>query len=374
MPSSTRRTTPNFPRTALTLAALSLPALTLAGCGGGDEPAADPVAEGPDRVERLESLLGTLAADSMEGRRTGTRGAHRAARFLAAELERYGVEPAGDDGYLQTIPMVRIVEETESGQRERLRMVMDIEGADTIPESSILTTEANVVGIIPGSDPDVAGEAVIVGAHFDHVGIGLPVPDENGVPDSIYNGADDDGSGTVAVLEIARALVEGPAPRRTVVILLSTGEEMGLLGTRYYIENPVISMENTVADLQIEMIGRPDDAVGGFGRAWLTGFERTTMGDQLAEAGSPIVADPRLEQNFFFRSDNIAFARIGIPAHTLSSFNLHSDYHRPSDEVDRIDFEHMAVLVEATIEAVRFLADGPTPAWKEGGMEGLEGN
>lgn len=359
---------------------LSLPLLigvVLTGCSSEGEQAPAAAADEGTRVERLESLLGILAADSMEGRRTGTPGAHRAARFLAAELERYGVDPAGDDGFMQTIPMVRVVEETQSGQsgqRERLRMAMDIEQADTIPESAILRTEANVVGVIRGSDPDVAGEAVIVGAHFDHVGIGAPVPDENGVPDSIYNGADDDGSGSVAVLEIARALAEGPAPRRTVVILLSTGEEMGLLGTRYYIENPVIPMEQTVADLQIEMIGRPDDAVGGSGRAWLTGFERTTMGDQLAEAGSPIVADPRLDQNFFFRSDNIAFARIGIPAHTLSSFNLHTDYHRPSDEVDRIDFAHMDALVEAAIEAVRFLADGPTPAWKEGGMEGLEGN
>lgn len=352
-----------------------LAALAMAACGGdsSEEAPATP-ADAATLEERLESLLSTLAADSMEGRRTGTPGAHRAARFLAAQLEEYGVEPAGDDGYMQTIPMVRVVEQTQNGQRERLRIEIDMERWDTIPEASILRTEVNVVGVIRGSDPEVAAEAVVVGAHFDHVGIGTPVADENGVLDSIYNGADDDGSGSVAVLEIARALVEGAPPRRTVVILLSTGEEMGLLGTRYYIENPVVSMEETVADLQIEMIGRPDDAVGGFGHAWLTGYERTTMGDQLAAAGSPIVADPRLDQNFFFRSDNIAFARLGIPAHTLSSFNLHTDYHRPSDEVDKVDFAHMASLVEAAIEAVRFLADGPTPAWKEGGMEGLEGN
>lgn len=362
------------PRTCIAPAVL-VAATLLAACGGNSDeatPAAAVEVESP--VERLESLLGTLAADSMEGRRTGTAGAHRAALFLAAELASYGVEPAGDNGYLQTIPMVRVTEQSQNGPRERLRMEIDMERWDTIPEGSIIRTESNVIGIIRGSDPEVAGEAVVVGAHFDHVGIGAPVADENGVLDSIYNGADDDGSGSVAVLEIARSLVEGPAPRRTVIILLSTGEEMGLLGTRYYIANPVIPMDETVADLQIEMIGRPDDAVGGFGRAWLTGYERTTMGDQLSGAGSPIVADPRLDQNFFFRSDNIAFARLGIPAHTLSSFNLHTDYHRPSDEVDKVDFAHMAELVGAAIEAVRFLADGPTPAWKEGGMEGLEGN
>lgn len=354
-------------RTAPTTVAL---AVIVAACAPSAPDAPTATAD-PTRAERLESLLTVLAADSMEGRGTGTPGAARAARFLADELEAYGIEPAGDDGFFQRIPMVRTMVETQVGPRERLLMELDALRWDTIDADRVFTTEANVVGIIRGSDPEVGHEAVVLGAHYDHVGIGRPVEDEAGVLDSIYNGADDDGSGTVAVLEIARTLVEGPAPRRSIVILLSTGEEMGLLGTRYYIANPVIPMDQTVADLQIEMIGRPDEAVGGFGRAWLTGFERTTMGNQLAEAGSPIVADPRLDQNFFFRSDNIAFARLGIPAHTLSSFNLHGDYHQPSDEVDKIDFDHMAVLVEATVDAVRFLADGPTPAWNEGGTEGL---
>lgn len=309
----------------------------------------------------------------MEGRRTGTAGAHRAADFLASELARYGIEPAGNDGsYLQTVPMARITDETSNGPRERLVMEIDFDDWDELPPESILMTESNVIGVIRGSDPDVANEAIVIGAHFDHVGIGTAVADEAGVPDSIYNGADDDGSGTVAILEIARDLIQGDAPRRTVVILLSTGEEMGLLGTRYYISRPVIPIHQTVANLQIEMIGRPDDAVGGFGKAWLTGYERTTMGDQLSAAGSPIVPDPRLEQNFFFRSDNIAFAVLGIPAHTLSSFGLHADYHQPSDEIELIDFDHMAALVDAAVEAVRFLANGPTPDWKEGGREGLE--
>lgn len=328
----------------------------------------------PSRAERLESILSTLAADSMEGRRTGTSGAHRAARFLAAELERYGVEAAGDVGYFQSVPLARIEVSTNGVTRERLVLPSGDLDFDTLPVDRVLTMEANVVGIIRGSDPTVAHEAVVLGAHFDHVGIGEPVDGLTEGMDSIYNGADDDGSGTVAVLEIARELAGGTPPRRTVVVLLSTGEEAGLLGTRWYIENPVVPLEQTVADLQIEMIGRPDPEAGGFGRGWLTGYERTTMGDQLAAAGSPIVPDPRPEMNFFFRSDNIAFARLGIPAHTLSSYNMHADYHQPSDEVDKIDFWHMAALVDAAVEAVRFLADGPTPAWKEGGMEGLTGN
>lgn len=340
-------------------------------CAGDSEPDATVLsdAETP-RIVRLEALLSTLAADSMEGRRTGTAGAWRAAQFLASELERYGVEAAGDDGYYQNVPLARVEVVGGNGSVvERLMMPSDELDFDTLPAERILTTEVNVVGIIRGSDPSVAHEAVVLGAHFDHVGIGAPVDG-----DSIYNGADDDGSGSVAVLEIARELVQGTPPRRTVVVLLSTGEEVGLLGTRWYIDHPVIPLEQTVADLQIEMIGRPDAEAGGVGRGWLTGYERTTMGDQLSAAGSPIVADPRLDQGFFFRSDNIAFARLGIPAHTLSSFGLHTDYHQPSDEVELVDFAHMSALVDAAVEAVRFLADGPTPEWKEGGMEGLTGN
>lgn len=362
------------------LAALTVAATTFVapGCSPAgdqaDEDGASAAAElAAGRAARLESLLTALAHDSMQGRRTGTQGAHRAQRFLAAELERAGAEPAGDEGYLQWVPMVRVSREIQGRTVERLTLPTDDMALDTIPADRVVRTDANVVGIVRGADPEVAHEAVVVGAHFDHVGIGAPVDGPNG-PDSIYNGADDDGSGTVAVLEIARALANGSPPRRTVVFLLSTGEETGLLGTRWYIDNPNVPLEQIVADLQIEMIGRPDSLAGGFGRGWLTGYERTTMGEQLAAAGSPIVPDPRPEQNFFFRSDNIAFARLGIPAHTLSSFNLHTDYHRPTDEVDRVDFEHMAALVEATIQAVRFLADGPRPDWVEGGMEGLTGN
>ena len=321
------------------------------------------------RAERLEHLLSILASDSMQGRKTGTPGSTKAALFLANELARYGLDPAGDNGFFQDVPLARIQVDGPNGPRERLALPSPSLDFDDLPAENIIENEVNVVALIPGSDPSVSNEAVVIGAHYDHVGIGPPVDG-----DSIYNGADDDGSGTVAILEIARDLARNNRPRRTVVILLSTAEEMGLLGTNWYIENPVFPLEQTVADFQIEMIGRPDSLAGGFGRGWLTGFERTTMGEQLVNNGSPIVADPRPDQNFFFRSDNIAFARIGIPAHTLSSYNLHDDYHRPSDEVQYVDFDHMAAIVEAAVDAVRILANGPKPNWVEGGMDGLTGN
>lgn len=324
---------------------------------GHDAHAADDAAT---RAERLERLLSTIAADSMEGRLAGGRGARLTARFLAAELARYGVEPgAPAGGFFQDVPLARM----GSGRIALPSPDLDF---DTLDDGMLLEGTVNVVGLIRGSDPDLGAEAVVLGAHFDHVGIGRAV---NG--DSIYNGADDDGTGTVAVLEIARDLAQGPPPRRTVVILLSTAEEAGLLGTQWYIRYPAMPLEHTVADFQIEMIGRPDSLAGGFGRGWLTGYERTTMGDRLTAAGSPIVPDPRPEMRFFFRSDNLPFAMKGIPAHTLSSYNMHSDYHQPSDEVEAVDFGHMAALVDAALEAVRFLADGPAPGWKEGGREGL---
>ncbi len=221
----------------------------------------------------------------------------------------------------------------------------------------------NVIGMIPGSDPVLKDQVILVLSHYDHLGIHGPGVDG----DSIYNGADDDASGTVAVLEIARALKAGPAPKRTVIFATMTGEEMGMLGTRYFIANPSVPLDRVVAGFEIEMIGRPDSLAGGPGKAWLTGYERSTMGDMLKESGIPIVPDPRPDQNFFRRSDNFAFARMGIVAHTMSTFNLHGDYHRPSDEVDKVDFDHMTAVIKAAAQAVGHLANGPTPAWHEGG-------
>jgi hypothetical protein len=142
---------------------------------------------------------------------------------------------------------------------------------------------------------------------------------------------------------------------------------MGTLGVRWYAQHPVVPLDRHVADLQIEMIGRPDTAAGGPGRAWLTGYERSTMGPTLAAAGLPVVADPRPSERFFTRSDNIVFARLGIVAHTLSSFGLHGEYHTVNDEVEFVDFEHMTAMVGLTANALRVIANGPRLTWNPGG-------
>jgi hypothetical protein len=222
----------------------------------------------------------------------------------------------------------------------------------------------NVGAILRGSDPVLRDEWILIDAHYDHLGIGNP---QNG--DSIYNGADDDASGTVAVIEIARALAKSQ-PRRSIIFLATTGEERGLIGTNYFIANPFVPLDRIVANFEIEMIGRPDSLAGGSGRGWLTGYERSSMGESFTAAGLPVVADPRPSQSFYTRSDNIAFARRGIVAHVISSFNLHSDYHRASDDVDKVDFVHMTALINTSVKAVELLANGPRPTWKPGGQPG----
>jgi hypothetical protein len=302
----------------------------------------------PDEVREIVSVL---AADSLQGRRTGTPGSGKAARFLAERMERYGLEPAGDSSYFQRVQYVA----AQGPEGEVLQLAG--EGSQ---DTAATLLDYNLVGLIPGSDPELRKEAVVLGAHFDHLGVGAAVEG-----DSIYNGADDDASGVATVLAAARALAKAP-PRRTVIVLLTSGEEFGVLGTQWYLERPAVPLEATVADLQVEMVGRPDTLVGA-GKLWLTGFERSTMGETLARAGLPVVADPRPEFRFFERSDNIVFALRGIPAHTLSSFGMHPDYHKPSDEVERIDFEHLARAADLVAGAARVLAEGPRPTWHPGG-------
>lgn len=311
-------------------------------------------ARGQAQPAEVAALLDSLSSDAMEGRMTGSAGSARAAALIAARMQAAGLAPGGDSGFAMRLPLIR-------RPNGRPGLASDWAARDTFPAEARLAG-VNLVGILPGIDPGLRHETVLVTAHYDHVGIRQPVEG-----DSIYNGADDNASGTVAVLEVAKILAGQGGTRRTLVFAALTGEEVGALGTRWYLAQPVRPLEQTVADFNIEMIGRPDSLAGGFGRAWLTGYQRSTMGDALADGGIPIVPDPRPDQNFFRRSDNYAFALRGIPAHTLSSFNLHTDYHRPSDEAAGADSAHMAAVIDAAARAVRLLADGPRPDWKEGG-------
>jgi Zn-dependent M28 family amino/carboxypeptidase len=298
----------------------------------------------------------------MEGRRTATPGSERAAALIAEEFRRMGLQPAGDSGgFLQRVPLAM---GTNRRGQPGLVPLASWTAYDSVPEAN-RRLGANVLGVIPGSDPALRDQVVLVDAHYDHLGVNAARA-VNG--DSIFNGADEDASGVVAVIEIARALLAGSPPKRTVVIAAMTGEEVGLLGTRWYIDHPVYPLDSMAANLEIEMIGRPDSLAGGEGKAWLTGYERSTMGKMFTDAGLAVVPDKRPEQQFFQRSDNIAFARMGIVAHTLSTFNLHTDYHQLTDETQHTDFAHMAGVINIGVKAVQILANDKAPQWNPGGQ------
>jgi len=168
-------------------------------------------------------------------------------------------------------------------------------------------------------------------------------------------------------MELTRALATGPRPKRTIVFALFGSEETGGRGAGFFVDLPVVPLHQVVANLQFEMLGRPDPVVPPH-TLWLTGYERSNLGAALAKQGARLVADPRPEQSLFTRSDNINFARRGVVAHTVSSFTLHKDYHAPSDGIGLIDFAHMTEAIQSMLEPVRWLADSTfKPEWAPNG-------
>jgi hypothetical protein len=219
----------------------------------------------------------------------------------------------------------------------------------------------NVIGILPGSDPVLKNTYILVTGHYDHLGITAP---ENG--DGIYNGANDDASGTVSVMELA-SLFAGlkERPKRTLVFMTVFGEEKGLLGARYYAKHPVFPLAQTVANVNLEHMGRTDSTEGPqINRVSITGFDYSEVTDHFVMAGKAMgVEFYKHEKNseaYFPRSDNQAFANAGIPAHTFA------DYHGLGDHWEKIDVENMARVNRAVARGLWTLADyGDVPVWNE---------
>lgn len=213
----------------------------------------------------------------------------------------------------------------------------------------------NVLAKIEGSQQKQ--HIILLSAHLDHLGV------RDG---KMYPGADDDASGTVAVMELARALAKETRPQRTLVFALFGSEETGLLGSQYFLKHPPFPLDNLVANLNFEMIGRADAKVKP-NELWLTGWERTNLGPELASHGAQLVADPHPEENFFMRSDNYALARDGIVAQTVSSYGLHKDYHQPTDTLDKVDWQHLDSAIGSMIAPISWLANSDfTPQWNKG--------
>ncbi len=297
--------------------------------------------------------LGVIAHDSMGGRDTPSPGLEMTAAWIASEFERMGLVPAGDDGsYVQRYAI-------ETVRPDLVGSSADVNGGAVQVESR---SAPNVAAILEGSDPVLKDEYVVFSAHMDHIGIGAP----NAAGDSINNGADDDGSGTTAVLEIAEAYASlATKPKRSMIFVLVSGEEKGLWGSTYFAENPPVPTDRMVADLNIDMVGRnwPDTIAA-------IGMEHSDLGETLGlvseahpELGMTAIDDIWPDERFYFRSDHYNFARKGVPV--LFFFNgTHEDYHGRDDEVDRIDVEK-AVRVSQLIFYLGYeLASRPErPLW-----------
>ena len=290
--------------------------------------------------------VNVIADDSMLGRNTPSRGLDMTANYVAAQFKRLGLKPGGDSGtFIQRYPVAQ---------------TLDANGKPSTPIPGFdPSTAPNSVGILIGTDPVLRDEFIVVSAHMDHVGT-------NGayVKDSIWNGADDDASGTAGVLALAEAFAQAP-PRRSLIFLTVSGEEHGLWGSKWFVRNSPVPIGKIVANLNLDMIGRnwKDSIV-------VIGLEHSDLGGTLLkisaahpELGITPMRDPWPQENFFGRSDHFNFASRGVPA--LFFFNgVHADYHQPSDSPDKIDAEKEARVVKLIYFVASAVANAtPRPQW-----------
>ncbi|NVK53252.1 MAG: M20/M25/M40 family metallo-hydrolase [Flavobacteriaceae bacterium] len=263
--------------------------------------------------------LYTLASDEMEGRGTGTPGIEKAAQYIEREYKRIGLTTyANLKGYRQNFTF------TNRRTKKEIKAF-------------------NVIGVLEGKSKK--DEYVVVSAHYDHLGIRK----KEGEKDSIYNGADDDASGTTAVLALAEYFKRKGNNERTILFVAFTAEEMGLVGSTHFGKD--VDASKFVAGINIEMIGKQSSF--GPKTAWLTGFERSNFGKiiqkNLEGSGYKLFPDPFKKFNLFFRSDNASLARLGIPSHTFSTGPIDVDvhYHKVSDEPETLNVSNITETIRA---------------------------
>lgn len=277
----------------------------------------------------VKKHLYTLASDEMEGRKTGTPGIEKAAKYIENEFKRIGLTTFnGLETYRQTFNF------------------MPRRGKEEI-------TGVNVIGVLEGKSKK--DEIVIISAHYDHLGINK----KEGQIDSIYNGANDDASGVTGVLALAEYFKK-VGNERTIVFAAFTGEEMGLIGSTHFGKD--IDASKFVAGINLEMIGK----VPSFGpnTAWLTGFERSDFGKiiqkNLVGTGYQLFPDPYTNFNLFFRSDNASLARLGVPSHTFSTtpIDVDKDYHQASDEAETLNMTVITQTIQAVAKGTQSIING----------------
>lgn len=290
-------------------------------------------------ADSLRGNLSFLASDALRGRWTPSPELDIAAEFIASRFREAGLEPGNGNSYFQVADLTELAAETE----KRFRTVH----SQTLEQPIIAR---NVVGLLRGSDPQLRDTYVIVSAHYDHLGTLKTAGNlsKNSRPingDEIFNGANDDGSGTVSVIEIAKALAKGKhRPKRSIVFIAFCGEERGELGSQYYVRHPLFPLDQTVAEINIEQVGRSDSDLGK-GNATLTGYDYTDMTAAVERSAKmsrvPLVRTKETDP-YFQASDNFSFARAGIPDFTFATSYEFPDYHGLKDEWQKIDFPELA--------------------------------
>jgi len=265
----------------------------------------------------------TLSSDKMEGRRAGSEGIEKATQYIESEFERIGLSKY----------------DTLSSYRQNF----DFYGMSF----------NNVVGVLKGKS--LSDEFIVISAHYDHLGIDYEIDGDN-----IYNGANDNASGVTAVLTLAEYFKKSNINERSIIFVAFTGEEMGLRGSRYFGKN--INRSKIMAGINIEMIGVQSEY--GKNTAWLTGFDRSDFGKiiqkNLSDTKYKLFADPYPTQNLFFRSDNAALARLGIPAHTFSTTPMEKDshYHKVTDEYETLDILTIKESIELISKGILSIIQG----------------
>jgi Zn-dependent M28 family amino/carboxypeptidase len=222
-----------------------------------------------------------------------------------------------------------------------------------------------VIGVLRGSDPDLRNTYVVVSAHYDHLGVRT-----GGSGDRIFNGANDDASGTASVIEMANAFAGlAERPKRSIVFMAFFGEERGLVGSQYYVAHPLVPLAQTVTDINIEQTGRIDDDQGKHPLQFnATGNDYTNLASVFQQAGEAagvrLVKDAERTNQFFSQSDNLSFSSAGIPSTTVSVTYEFPDAHQPGDEWQKLDYPNMARVDGAIAVGVWTIAQDPqAPQW-----------
>jgi hypothetical protein len=273
-----------------------------------------------------------LAADDLEGRLAGSPGARCAGDFIARQFELLGLEPAGEDGtFFQPLPL-----------------------ASSINPHAPSGTGRNLVALLRGDDPDRRSEVVIIGAHYDHLGrgpFGSLEPDAN----EIHNGADDNASGVAALLETADRLAHRQPPARSILFIAFTGEEFGLLGSAHYTRSPTISLERAVAMLNLDMVGRL-----GAGPLIVYGIDTAAEWEELVSGtAAELGVEVAFNGSGYGPSDHTSFYSSDVPV--LHFFtNVHSEYHKPSDDWELIDVEGLFTVSALVAGIAERIAERPT--------------